>query len=100
MPGIAEESLIALENHQPIYLLGGFGGCARDIVNELGLSGQSTVPVSTWPGREKFSAYNIGDLRNGLTEDENKALAITVHIDQAITLILRGLLRQSGPKSA
>ena len=35
MPGIAEEALLSLQNGQPLYLLGGFGGCARDIAEVL-----------------------------------------------------------------
>ena len=94
MPGVAEEALIALESNQPLYLLGGFGGCACDVAADLGLIGTQYGQLPTWAGRDKFSAFKIDDLRNGLTEDENRDLATTAHIDQAITLILRGLLRQ------
>ena len=37
MPGIAEECLMSLKSGQPAFLLGGFGGCARDISETLGL---------------------------------------------------------------
>ena len=94
MPGVAEEALIALESHQPLYLLGGFGGCARDVAADLGLIGAQSGQVQAWAGREKFSAFRVHDLRNGLTEEESRALATTAHIDQAVALILRGLLRQ------
>jgi hypothetical protein len=95
MPGVAEETIISLMYGQPIFLLGGFGGCTRDIAESLGLlpmSEQSTSPRS-WPFREYFNLFTVESLRNGLTAKENIALAKTVHIDQAITLILRGLLR-------
>jgi len=36
MPGIAEEVFIALEKRQPVYVLGGFGGCARGFWNRTG----------------------------------------------------------------
>lgn len=94
MPGVAEEALIALEGQQPLFLLGGFGGCTQDIATELGLSSPSIRQTSNWAGRDKFTAFNFGDLRNGLTKEENLALAKTVHVDQAISLVLRGLLRQ------
>lgn len=94
MPGVAEEALIALEIHQPLYLLGGFGGCARDVAADLGLIGTQSGQVPAWAGREKFSAFKVDDLRNGLREEESRALAMTAHIDQAVALILRGLLRQ------
>ena len=31
LPGVAEEALLALRESRPLYVLGGFGGCARDI---------------------------------------------------------------------
>ncbi|HXM47865.1 MAG TPA: hypothetical protein VN956_08340 [Pyrinomonadaceae bacterium] len=92
MPGIAEESLAALNVGQPLFLFGGFGGCARDIAEELGL-----VPRTThrpWPSRDAFARFTWASLNNGLTVEDNSILASTVHVNQAMTLILRGLLRQ------
>ena len=37
MPGVAEEALLSLQSEQPVFLLGGFGGCTRDIAETLGL---------------------------------------------------------------
>ncbi|APX86879.1 hypothetical protein BV511_20560 [Methylorubrum extorquens] len=93
MPGIAEETLFALRANQPVFLLGGFGGCARDIAEDLGLispEGRS----DEWTGREAFKRVAPSSLNNGLTEDENRTLARTAHIDQAVALVLRGLLKQ------
>ena len=85
MPGIAEEALLSLQAGQPVFLLGGFGGCARDIAETLML-------VDPWNGSRPES------LRNGLSAAENLVLARTPYVDQAETLILRGLnkLRNSG----
>ena len=94
MPGVAEEALLALQGGQPLFLLGGFGGCAQDIAVELGLVVDTSAPFRTWPGRDRFAAFSVGNLQNGLTADENKVLAATVHIDQAVALVLRGLLRR------
>lgn len=96
MPGVAEEALISLEAGQPVFILGGFGGCARDIVNRLGFEGPAISSRSPWNGEDHFDIYGPDSLNNGLTEEENQILARTVHIDQAMTLILRGLLRQLG----
>jgi hypothetical protein len=41
----------------------------------------------------------VTDLNNGLTPEENAILACTPHVDQAITLILRGLLHVVSAKS-
>ena len=34
-PGIAEEALLSLRAGKPIYLLGGFGGCARALADAV-----------------------------------------------------------------
>lgn len=92
MPGIAEEALTALQAGQPLFLLGGFGGCARDVAALLGLAVQSSAPA-TWVGHDAFQPFNGSGLRNGLTAEENAVLARTVHVDEAVVLVLRGLLR-------
>jgi hypothetical protein len=97
MPGIAEEALLALHAGQPLYLLGGYGGCSRDIAVEIGLINTTSSEAAIWAGREEFQAFNRTALRNGLTEEENHSLAKTVHVDEAVALILRGLLRVAGP---
>ena len=38
MPGIAEETCLSLEAGQPVFVLGGFGGCARDVAETVGLA--------------------------------------------------------------
>jgi len=97
MPGIAEEALTALEAGQPLYLLGGFGGCARDIAIQMGLLPKTAGGAAPWAGREAFQNFDHGTLRNGLMEAENWTLAKTVHVDEAVALILRGLLRLNRP---
>ena len=93
MPGIAEESLLAMKAKQPVFLVGGFGGCARDIAETLGIVDPWAGSRSTWEGRELFSGYTDSDLNNGLTSVENRELAGTQHVDQAITLVMIGLRR-------
>jgi hypothetical protein len=92
MPGIAEEALTALQASQPVFLLGGFGGCARDIAEELKLLPPTTSPLA-WPSRNAFHGFAASHLNNGLTEEENRILVRTAHVDEAVALILRGLLR-------
>lgn len=99
MPGIAEEALLSLQAHQPLYLMGGFGGCARDIAETLGLVQPWAVARLAWTGREEFRSFTEFDLNNGLTAEQNATLARTPHIDQAIKLILTGLLRLGGTSS-
>lgn len=98
MPGIAEEALSALEAEQPLFLLGGFGGCARDLAALLGLLPPSPI-APAWPGQNEFQPFDCKSLRNGLTAEENAVLAKTVHVDEAVALLLRGLLRLTTPQA-
>lgn len=91
MPGIAEETYLSLEAHQPVYLLGGFGGCTRDIAETIGMISPWAGSRDNWSGRKQFRSYTPDDLRNGLTQNENMVLAETPHIGQAASLVVRGL---------
>ncbi len=93
MPGIAEEALLSLQASRPLYLLGGFGGCAYDVAEALGLVAASVIPRRHWHGRSEIERFSPDDLNNGLSRDENQTLARTPHVDQAVVLILRGLAR-------
>ncbi|MCY3954821.1 MAG: hypothetical protein OXF47_02355 [Nitrospira sp.] len=91
MPGIAEETLLSLQSHQPVFLLGGFGGCTRDIAETIGLVDSWAGSRPNWHGRSCFESYSPRDLHNGLSKEDNAILARTPHIHQAITLVSRGL---------
>ena len=93
MPGVAEESLLSLQSGTPLFLVGGFGGCARDIAEELGLAERWAGSRGHWPGREEFAPYGPESLGNQLTPEENRILAKTPYIDQMLTIIIRGLER-------
>lgn len=92
MPGIAEEVLISLNAEKAVYLLGGFGGCTRDILDLIGVQNPHQTSAPNWPGSDLFSAFRIESLNNGLSSAENMALATTPYVDQAVVLIIRGLL--------
>ena len=91
IPGIAEEAQLALQAKQPTYLLGGFGGCARDIAETMGITPKWPGSRGDWPGRSTFQSVKPADFGNGLTPDEVELLARTPHIDQAVILVMRGL---------
>ena len=92
MPGIAEEALLSLKAKQPLFLVGGFGGCTRDIAETLGLV-EPWNDHRYWPERQLFKGYGAGDLMNGLTDEENRTLARTPFIGQARYLVMQGLYR-------
>ncbi len=96
MPGIAEETHLSLDAGQPVFVLGGFGGCARDIAETLGLVERWAGSRGDWPGRECFRNHTPDDLRNGLSKEENSVLARTPHIRKAIHLVSCGLHRICG----
>lgn len=93
MPGIAEEVLLSLESGQPVFLIGGFGGCARDIAETLELVDTWAGSRPAWPGRRRFERYIADDLHNGLSHEENMALARAQYINQAVILVMRGIRR-------
>ena len=98
MPGIAEEACLSLEAGQPVFLLGGFGGCARDIAETVGLTERWAGSRDGWTGRDRFRKYSPDDLHNGLSRDENTVLACTPHIQEAVALVSRGLRRILGDR--
>ena len=93
MPGVAEEVILAMKAKQPVFLVGGFGGCARDIAEALGIAECWAGSRSAWQGRALFDGYTDEELCNGLTPSENGQLSVTPHIDQAIALVMAGLRR-------
>ena len=93
MPGVAEEALVSLRAGQPVFLIGGFGGCARDVAETLGLVEPWAGSRKGWPGRRNFEEWTGRDLNNGLSSQENEVLASTPFIGQAVMLVLRGVHR-------
>ena len=93
MPGVAEEALVSLRARQPLFLIGGFGGCARDVAETLGLVEPWARSRNGWPGRRKFEQWTGQDLNNELSSEENQTLASTPFIGQAVMLVLRGMHR-------
>jgi hypothetical protein len=119
-PGIAEEALLSLG--KPIYLLGGFGGCARDLIEAVDGKIPERLTRDYQCGRaghhkdykDLYDDYNarhgddsidygalcgafaekgVAGLANGLGEAENRTLFATDDIDEMIALVLRGLVR-------
>lgn len=118
MPGVLEEALLSIKAERPIYLVGGFGGCTRLIIDtiegisrkELSWEYQNKVPYSdelremyqergqAWDEYEQISALikerGYTGLNNGLTDDENRELATTRSTDRIVGLIFLGLNRK------
>lgn len=114
--GIIEEFLIASQKNHPIYLIGGFGGAAKAIVDiREGKDVDLIKLAEETPSYAEFSAYyndnNIDKIdyssiteyikqytfNNGLTQEENNTLFHTTNILEIVSLILKGLNNKFKP---
>lgn len=110
MAGVVEEFKIAISQHQPIFLVGGFGGASHLICNIIeGKSGYDTLKDNAFVNYEyrnffnwceengnhieyeSFDGLKIEDLHNNLSYEENITLFHSVDIIEIVSLILKGL---------
>ncbi len=106
-PGLLEEAIISLEHGQPLYLAGGFGGVTKDIITALGIDDGTWLPTTTdappldnrvLSGLRELSVYaqkaSWKGPDNGLTEEENRRLAVTHRPTEIAALVSLGLGRR------
>ncbi|MEN5059032.1 hypothetical protein [Sphingobacterium kitahiroshimense] len=114
--GVFEEFIITQNKEHPIYLLGGFGGASKAIVDiiegnipEAYLFEEANKDLSY---KDFFHYYNekedldpidytkvynevqndgISGLRNGLSDEENRLLFYSTNVLEIVALILKGL---------
>ena len=112
MAGIVEEFIIAKEKNHPIYLIGGFGGAAKVLVDIIekkdGVSSDTLKQKALtddkyralcdyYESKAQHIAYEdldnitIAQLGNGLTEEDNKRLFHSVNVIEIVSLVLKGL---------
>lgn len=115
LPGVIEEAALAIEATTPLYVIGGFGGCGRVLVDalrgstpdELTLDYQlantpryselydQAASVELAPSfddvRRRFSEAGVEGLNNGLDRPDNERLFTTDNADEVVALLLRGL---------
>ena len=110
MAGVAEEFMLATENKQAVYLIGGFGGVAHllaeiieqnttsEVLQEHAISDTKYKEIFDWCedngnpiAYSYFDSIKISDLNNGLSEEENKTLFHSVDIMEIVSLVLKGL---------
>ncbi|MFI7597214.1 hypothetical protein [Actinoplanes sp. NPDC049681] len=108
-PGVAEEALLTAAAGKPVYIIGGFGGCAKALANLVRGDEAADLTLDTLRCRdagyaellpylemdETFTAPLAGrgpeGLDNGLSGPENEALFESADIDEVVALMLRGL---------
>jgi hypothetical protein len=106
MPGLMEEALLTLQAGTPLYLAAGLGGVTVDIVRALDVDDCAWLPPDPDAGPEdprlaagrarlaaERNAPEWGGLRNGLSDDENRRLAVTHRPGEIATLVVLGLGR-------
>lgn len=103
MPGVIEETIVAVRAGKPVYVAGGYGGAAADMAVALGND------PDNWLGVDVTGSQHLDELRNavsehgwestanGLTEEENQRLAITYRASEVASLIVTGLSRLARP---
>ncbi len=117
MPGLLEEVLIAIKNHVPVYLLGGFGGVVGQVcslikgstateINEIwqieNNTGYATllkmyksrdIPIDYEKIQAQLRSLTIKELsmNSGLTSKEYAILMESDYVEECVYLLNRGL---------
>jgi hypothetical protein len=103
MPGLVEEALLCIEHGGALFLAGGFGGVTLDLARALGLADADFVPpsfrfpvadtVGAAAVRTMEAAMRERGLTNGLSEEENRRLAMSHRPTEVAALVALGLAR-------
>lgn len=98
MPGVVEETILAVRAGQPVFVAGGFGGAAGDIVRVLGLDPDNWLGLPDETARPDLRelADTLGKSgwsaqANGLTPEQNQQLAISYRASEVASLAVHGL---------
>lgn len=101
MPGVVEETLLAVRAGQPVYVAGGFGGAAADIAHRLGRWPDAWPALGDGmaaPGLDELSqaVSERGWPENGLSRDDELRLAASHRPSDIASLVALGLGRTRG----
>lgn len=111
MPGIVEEFMIAYLSKKPIFLIGGFGGCAHVLAEIMegkvdskklyDMAFQDSTTYKDFIAYADTKGYKVDyrffdtiktmELNNGLSAGENMRLFHSVDIVEIVSIILMGL---------
>jgi hypothetical protein len=103
MPGVVEETILAVRARKPLFVAGGFGGAAADIALVLGLDPDGWLGLPDRSGDDGLreladAAAEIGfDPRsNGLSAEQNRQLAVSYRASEIASLVVVGLINRRG----
>lgn len=98
MPGVVEETILAVRAGQPVFVAGGFGGAAGDIARVLGFDPDNWLGLPNETARPDLRelADTLGESgwsaeANGLTLKQNRQLAISYRASEVASLVVYGL---------
>lgn len=110
MPGVLEEILLAATTKKPLFLLGGFGGVTASVCkilrdervpveltlewqleNNAGYGEMLRFAKGSVDYRQIVESLRSARLNNGLSEEENGKLFETPFVEEAVSLIIKGL---------
>jgi hypothetical protein len=101
MPGVIEETILAVRAGKPVYIAGGYGGAAGDMAVALGYDRDNWLRLDLAGNpyleelRDAVAEHGSPAIANGLTKQENQQLAITYRASEVAFLIVTGLSRLS-----
>jgi SLOG cluster2 len=100
MPGVIEETIFAIRAGQPVFVAGGYGGAAGDIVRVLGLDPDNWLDLADETSKPYIRELAIAldesgrpAEANGLTLEHNQQLAISYRASEIASLVIHGLTR-------
>lgn len=101
MPGVVEETILAIQAGQPVFVVGGFGGAAADIVRVLQFDPENWLGLPDQTGRPDLQelAATLEESgwspeANGLTVEQNRQLAISYRASEVASLVVYGLTKR------
>jgi hypothetical protein len=124
-PGLLEEALLALRSSKPLYLIGGFGGCTRCIVDALkggtpeafteafqaeddplytaiteryriDAADNKTTVIDYAAELQFLQHTGVVGLDNGLSADDNETLFTSKNLPEIVYLLLKGIAKRLG----
>lgn len=97
IPGVLEEDIESIRAEQHVFLGGGIGGAAGDMVKPLGLDPDDWLGMPDWRADDDIAELlqvvadaNWQPDSNGLTVDQNQQLAVSYRAIEIASFVING----------